>query len=93
MNTTVSYELYVKRNSRWTIESVFVPHERDTAMIIAKRRALAIGVEGVKLVRECYNAVSRLSTEAVVFNSSRAATLQSDGRNIVERRLGQPAYA
>jgi hypothetical protein len=92
-DSTVTYELYVKRSGRWTIESVFVEHERDVALLTAKRRSGLAGVEAVKLVREAYSAKTRLSMEAVIFNSSRAASAGRSEFGILERRGFAPAMA
>jgi hypothetical protein len=66
---TISYDLHVKRRGRWTIDAAYATGERSLAFEAARRRAAYSGVQGTRVVRECYNALVGTSSEAVIFDS------------------------
>ncbi len=65
----VTYEVYVRKDGRWTIEARHDADEKEAAIGEAKQLQSMGHLEAVKVVRETYNASNKRIREKIVYTT------------------------
>lgn len=71
LRRTVTYEVQVRRGSRWVIHAHFETHGRNLALAEAKAASRYSGVRAVRVVKEVYDPAVGIAQEFIVYRSRR----------------------
>ena len=86
----VSYELHAQAKDRWNIERVYKGHQKEDALEDARQLNAESHIQAVKLFRETYNESENISSEVVIFDTTKDRTEPEPAAAFVITRPKKP---